>query len=115
MAPLWLGGQFVGAALRGRPCVRSKIICEQGRPRRAAPTKNSQEASAVRLKRNGLFGPELEFAVFVDFGFGLLAACDCNDVIVNALAHFTDRFRTVDDTAGRQIEVVTHALEHSRV
>jgi hypothetical protein len=47
-----------------------------------------------------LFGPELEFAVFVEFGFGLLAARDGDDVIEDALAHLIDRFGAVYYAAG---------------
>ena len=67
------------------------------------------------LKRDRLFGPELEFAVFVDFGFGLEAARDFDHVAEYALAHFVDRFSSVDHSAGRQIEIVRHALEYRSV
>src|SRR6185369_4944716 len=43
------------------------------------------------LKGDGLFGPELEFAVFVDFGFGLQAARDLDHVFKHALTNFIDR------------------------
>ena len=67
------------------------------------------------LKGDGLFGPELEFAVFMKFGFGLLAAGDGDDVIEDALANLVDRFGAVDHATGRQIEIVSHAFEHRRV
>ena len=53
------------------------------------------------LERDGLFGPELEFAVFVDFGFGLLATRDFDHVFENALAYFVDRFSTIDEVGKR--------------
>jgi hypothetical protein len=53
-----------------------------------------------------LFGPELEFAVLVQFGFGLFATRNGNDVIEDALAHFVDRLSAVYYAAGRQIEVI---------
>ena len=55
---------------------------------------------AAGLERDGLFGPELEFAVFVDFSFGLNAGRDFDDVFENALSYFVDRFSTVDHAAG---------------
>ena len=63
------------------------------------------------LERYGLLGPELEFAVFVDFGFGLQAARNFDHVIEYALAHLVDRFRSVDYTTGRKIPIVGHAFE----
>ena len=53
------------------------------------------------LERDGLFGPELEFAVFVDFGFGLYASRDFDHVFENALAYFVNRLGAIDHTAGR--------------
>ena len=67
------------------------------------------------LERDGLFGPELEFTVFVEFGFGLLAACDGDDVIEDALTHLVDRFGAVYYAACGEIEVIGHAFEHSIV
>lgn len=52
------------------------------------------------LERDGLFGPELEFAVFVDFGFGLYASRDFDHVFENALSYFVDRFGSIDHAAG---------------
>jgi len=70
---------------------------------------------AAGLERDGLFGPELEFAVFVDFGFGLHASRDFDHVFENTLSYFVDRFGAIDNAAGRQIEIVRHALEHRSV
>ena len=67
------------------------------------------------LKGDGLFGPELEFAVFVDFGFGLQATRDFDDMCKNELAYFVDRFGAIDHAAGRQIEIVRHAIEYRSV
>ncbi len=67
------------------------------------------------LERDGLFGPELEFAVFVDFGFGLQATRNFDDMCKNSLAYFVDRFGAIDHAAGRQIEIVRHAIEHRSV
>ena len=67
------------------------------------------------LKRYGLFGPELEFAVFVDFRFGLHAARDFNDVREYALPDFVDRFSSVDYSTGGKIEIVRHSREYWRV
>jgi hypothetical protein len=67
------------------------------------------------LKRDSLLGPELEFAVFVNFGFGLDATRDLDDLLENALANFVDRFGAVDHATGGKIEIVSHALEHRRV
>src|SRR6185369_7449050 len=67
------------------------------------------------LERNGLLSPELKFAVFVEFGFGLLAARDGDDVIENAFADCVDRFGAVDYAARREIEIVGHTFEHGCV
>ena len=58
------------------------------------------------LKRDGLFGPELEFAVLVDFGFSLDAVRDLDDVIEHALAHLIDGFGAVDNSTRIEIEIV---------
>ena len=58
------------------------------------------------LERDGLFGPELEFAVFVDFGFRFEAVGYFNNVVEYAPADFIDCFRTVDDTTGIEIQIV---------
>ena len=50
-----------------------------------------------------MFGPELEFAVFVDFGFGLQAARDLDHVIEHAFANFIDRLGTIDDATSGEI------------
>lgn len=57
----------------------------------------------VALKGDGLFCPELEFAVFVDFGFGLQATRDVDDMLEDTLADFVDRLRSVDHSARREI------------
>lgn len=58
-----------------------------------------------------MFGPELEFAMFVNFGFGLSAVGGVDDVIEDAFAYFIDGFSSVDDAPRREIEIVLHALE----
>ena len=67
------------------------------------------------LERDGLFGPELKFAVFMDFGPGWCATSDLNDMCEHALADLIDRFSSIDYATGRQIEIVRHAVEHRRV
>lgn len=67
------------------------------------------------LERDGLFGPELEFAVFVNFGLGLYAGRDLDHVFEDSLAGFIDRLGAIDYTARRQIEIVRHAFEHGSV
>ena len=70
---------------------------------------------AAGLERDGLFGPELEFAVFVDFCFGLQATRHFDAVCENALTYFVDRFGSIDHATGREIEIVRHAVEHRGV
>jgi hypothetical protein len=52
------------------------------------------------LKGDSLLGPELEFAVFVDLGFGLQTTRNFDYVLKDALADFVDRFCSVDHSAG---------------
>ena len=53
-----------------------------------------------RLKGDGLFGPELEFAMFVNFGFGLQTVRNFDNVIEYALTNFIDRLSAIDHAAG---------------